>query len=47
MKRDFSLSQTAQFGTITNLFCLVSLTLEFLFTLFFLQPSQYVSIVLI
>ena len=39
------LPQIAQFDKIINLFCLVFLTLELSFAVYFLQLTQYFSIV--
>ena len=47
MKLDFFLPKIAQFDTSINLFCLVPLTLRFLFTVFFIQLTQYVTIVFV
>ena len=47
MNPDFFLSQTAQFDKSINMLCLVFLALVFLFAVFFLQLTQYVSIVFI
>ena len=46
IKVDFFLPQVAQFDESINLFFLVFATLEFLFTIFFLQLAQYVLIVI-
>ena len=45
MKVDFFLPQITQFDIRINLFCLVFLTLEFSFAVYFLQLTQYVPIV--
>ena len=45
IKVDFFLLQAAQFDKSINLFCLIFLTLEFLFTVYFLTLTQQVSIV--
>ena len=47
MNLNFSLTQTTQFNTIINLFCLVPLTLKLLFPVSFLQFPQCTSIVYI
>ena len=44
-KRWFFLPQAEEFDKNINLFCLVFTTLEFLFAVFDLQLTQYVSIV--
>ena len=46
MKVEFFSPQTVQFDKSINLFYLVFLTLEFLFAVYFLQPMQYISIVI-
>ena len=45
MKVDFFFPQIAQCDKSINLSCLVFLTLEFSFAVFFLQLRQYISIV--
>ena len=47
MNLDFFLSQTVQFDTSISLFCLVLVTLRFLFGVFLLQMTQYALIVFI
>ena len=44
---NFFLPQAAQFDKFINIFCLVFGTLRFSFAVYFLQLTQYVSIVFI
>ena len=47
MKLHFFLPQIAPFDTCIDLFYLVLLTQEFFFAVFFLQLTQYISVIFI